>query len=248
MSGDVDLERVTVNDLDATGLEVTGPPTSCAERTSSADSGTLDLSDLRAESITLAQAVVDELVLQGAQVAGRANIELALLNCEASFDGLAADSLTVDLSAVDAAGPAARQSMYKTIVETAKEGGDLELANEATYRRYVDLNSGDAWPKATLDNVFYRGMAGYMVKPLRPLVCLLLLWLVGTMVRYVTSIRQTAGGPPLTGKSLTTSAWPSARPVGPSSARPRSCPLGRTCSRGRASAGWRSIWRRRSCS
>ena len=193
--GDVDLERVTVNDLDATGLEVTGPPTPCAQRTSSAGSGTLDLSDLRAESITLAQAVVDELVLQGAQVAETANIELAVLNCEASFDGLAADSLTVDLSAVDRAGPAARQSMYKTIVDTAKEGGDLELANEATYRRYVDLNSDDAWPKATLDNVFYRGMAGYMVKPLRPLVCLLVLWLVGTMVRYVTSIRQTADGP-----------------------------------------------------
>jgi hypothetical protein len=198
VTGDADLERVTVTDLDATGLEVTGPPMPCAQRTSSAGSGTLDLSDLRAESITLAQAVVDELVLQGAQVAGRANVELAVLNCEASFDGLAADSLTVDLAAVDRAGPAARQSMYKTIVETAKEGGDLELANEATYRRYVDLNSGDAWPKATLDNVFYRGMAGYMVKPLRPLVCLLLLWFVGTMVRYVTSMGQTAGGPPLT--------------------------------------------------
>ena len=63
-----------------------------------------------------------------------------MLTCEASFDGLTADSLTVDLSAVDGAGPAARQSMYKTMVETAKEGGDLELANEATYRRYVDLN------------------------------------------------------------------------------------------------------------
>ena len=198
VTGDADLERVTVNDLDATGLEVTGPSTPCAQRTSSAGSGTLDLSDLRAESITLAQAVVDELILQGAQVAGRANIELTELTCVASFDGLAADSLTVDLAAVDRAGPAARQSMYKTIVETAKEGGDLELANEATYRRYVDLNSGDAWPKATLDNVFYRGMAGYMVKPLRPLVCLLVLWLVGTIVRYVTSIRPTAGGPPLT--------------------------------------------------
>ena len=88
--------------------------------------------------------------------------------------------------------------MYKTVVDTAREGGDLELANEATYRRYVDLNRGDAWPKATLDNVFYRGVAGYMVKPLRPLVCLLLLWLIGTMVRYVASMRQTASDPPLT--------------------------------------------------
>ena len=146
--GDADFERVTVSDFDATGLEVTGSQTDCAQRTSSAGSGTLDLSDLRAESITLAQAVVDELVLQGAQVAGRANIELALLTCEASFDGLTADSLAVDLSAVDRAGPAARQSMYKTVVETATESGDLELANEATYRRYVDLNRGDAWPKA----------------------------------------------------------------------------------------------------
>jgi hypothetical protein len=198
VTGNADLERVTVNDLDATGLEVIGPPTPCAQRVSEAGSGTLDLSDLRAESITLAQAVVDELVLQGAQVAGRANVELALLTCEASFDGLSADSLTVDLAAVDRAGPAARQSMYKTIVDTAKEAGDLELANEATYRRYVDLNRDDAWPKATLDNIFYRGMAGYMVKPLRPLVCLLVLWLAGTVVRFVTSPRQTAGGPPLT--------------------------------------------------
>jgi hypothetical protein len=39
-------------------------------------------------------------------------------------------------------------------------------------------------------------MAGYMVKPLRPLVCLLLLWLAGTAVRYVTSVRQTADGRP----------------------------------------------------
>ena len=199
VTGDVDFERVSVSDLDATGLEVTGTQGDCAQRTSSAGSGTFDLSDLRAESITLAHAVVDELLLQGAQVSGRANIELALLTCDASFDGLSADSLTVDLSAVDRAGPAARQSMYKTVVETATESGDLELANEATYRRYVDLNRGDAWPKATLDNVFYRGMAGYMVKPLRPLVCLLVLWFVGTMVRYVVSMRQPAAdGPALT--------------------------------------------------
>ena len=198
VTGDADFERVTVSDLDATGLEVTGPQTDCAQRISGTGSGTLDLSDLRAESITLAHAVVDELVLQGAQVAERANIQLAVLTCEASFDGLPTDSLTVDLSAVDRAGPTARQSMYRTVVETAKEAGDLELANEATYRRFVDLNRGDAWPKATLDTVFYRGVAGYMVKPLRPLVWLLVLWLVGTMVRYVVSIRQTAEGPPLT--------------------------------------------------
>ena len=198
VNGDADFERVTVTDLDATGLEVTGPQTACSQRASSAGSGTLDLSDLRAETITLAQAIVDELVLQGAQVAGRANVDVALLTCDASFDGLSADSLAVDLSAVERAGPAARQSMYKTVVDTAREGGDLELANEATYRRYVDLNRGDAWPKATLDNVFYRGVAGYMVKPLRPLVCLLLLWLIGTMVRYVASMRQTASDPPLT--------------------------------------------------
>ena len=196
IEGDARLDRVVVDDLDATGVEVrvrTQSGATCGQRVLSA-LGELDLSDLRAQSITLSQALVDELKLQGAQVTGRANLELDTLTCNASFDGFSAADLSIDFSAIDRAAPSARLTMLQTVAETAREAGDLDLANEATYRRFVELNRDDPFPKRTLDTVFLRGMTGYFVKPLRPLVCLLVLLLIGTAIRFVASGRQRAPG------------------------------------------------------
>ena len=140
--------------------------------------------------MTLARAVVDELNLQGAQVSGQANVELTELTCDGSFDGFTADDLSVDLSAVNRAAPSARLTMLQAVADTAREAGDLDLANEATYRRFVELNRDGPWIKRAADMVFYRGITGYLVKPLRPLAGLLVLLLIGTTVRFVASGRE----------------------------------------------------------
>ena len=70
--GDAALDRITVDDLDATGLEVAVHVANRHVRAAGpVRARELDLTDLRAESMTLARAVVDELNLQGAQVVAR---------------------------------------------------------------------------------------------------------------------------------------------------------------------------------
>lgn len=57
----------------------------------------------------------------------------------------------------------------------AKARGDLGLANEAHYRLRVLKSNDYSWLWHVLDVVFNRWIAGYLVRPLRPLLTLLAL-------------------------------------------------------------------------
>jgi uncharacterized protein YjbI with pentapeptide repeats len=78
-----------------------------------------------------------------------------------------------------------RQEVLATLEESAKARGNLSVANDAHFER-LELRSRQYSPvPRLLDFVFYRNIAGYFVRPFRPLLILLFLATVFAVVRYV---------------------------------------------------------------
>lgn len=94
--------------------------------------------------------------------------------------------LTLALEDVEEIAQAGDQlEALRRIESTAKEAGNLDLANDARYR-LQEVASRDDWPPRRLaDIVLYRWVAGYLVRPLRPLIWLLGLILLASLVRTV---------------------------------------------------------------
>lgn len=72
-----------------------------------------------------------------------------------------------------------------SIEATAKASGDISLANDARYRLQQVASNDDWQPRRLADFMFYRWMAGYLVRPLRPLLWLLGLVLLSSVIRTV---------------------------------------------------------------
>jgi hypothetical protein len=66
------------------------------------------------------------------------------------------------------------------IESSAKARGDLGVANDAHYERKVLESQQDNWLEHGLDFVFFRTIAGYLVRPLQPLAALLILAAITT--------------------------------------------------------------------
>ncbi len=80
--------------------------------------------------------------------------------------------------------PADQRVILHAVEESAKSRGDLGAANDAHYA-FLALRSDDygaGW--RVLDYIFYRGIAGYFVRPFRPLLVLLGLATVLSFVRF----------------------------------------------------------------
>jgi len=91
-------------------------------------------------------------------------------------------------------------SALQLIESSAKARGDLGTANSADYSFHVLRSKHYAWPRHLLDAVFYRGVAGYFVRPLRPLLTLLIVAAAISLVRFH---RTVAGAhPPLRAATL----------------------------------------------
>jgi Pentapeptide repeats (9 copies) len=107
-------------------------------------------------------------------------------------DSLAAGEASVDLhDAPHISGSAEEQQKILADAETtAKSQGDLRLANDLHYRRQVLASHGDSWPRRIVDIALYRYVAGYFVRPFRPL-----LWLLG-LVFLITILRVAQTDPP----------------------------------------------------
>jgi hypothetical protein len=65
-----------------------------------------------------------------------------------------------------------RRRVLRLIEASAKARGDLVTANDAHYTLRVDESRDYAFVPRALDYVFYRSIAGYFVRPFRPLVIL----------------------------------------------------------------------------
>jgi uncharacterized protein YjbI with pentapeptide repeats len=95
--------------------------------------------------------------------------------------------------------PDDRQDVLRSLEESAKTRGDIGDANDAHYQLNVERSKGYSPLWHALDFVFYRGVAGYFVRPFRPLIVLLVLATVISLFRYIRRPRpvphEDAGGP-----------------------------------------------------
>jgi Pentapeptide repeats (9 copies) len=76
-----------------------------------------------------------------------------------------------------------RQAVLRIIEASAKARGDLMRANNADYELHVLESQRFSRGHRLLDLVFYRWVAGYLVRPLRPLLVIVLLAFVVSLTR-----------------------------------------------------------------
>jgi uncharacterized protein YjbI with pentapeptide repeats len=88
---------------------------------------------------------------------------------------LTAHDLRMSLEQVKHAPRPDQASLLRQIETSAKARGDYGAANNAYYELQIVNSDGYRWPARVLDLVFYRGVAGYLVRPEHPLVILALL-------------------------------------------------------------------------
>ncbi|MEO6121712.1 MAG: pentapeptide repeat-containing protein [Acidimicrobiales bacterium] len=100
------------------------------------------------------------------------------------LEELSVADLTMDVGAVDdVRGPSVRENVLAEIEASAQGRGDLITANGARYR-FLSLRSRKARGLDRLfDRLLYRGVAGYLVRPLHPLASFGALVVVGGVVR-----------------------------------------------------------------
>jgi hypothetical protein len=103
---------------------------------------------------------------------------------KAVFEKAAADDVVMDVDVVEnAVQTSDRRHVLELVEFSAKSRSDLAVANDAHYDLEVISSDGYAWPWRILDQIFYRGIAGYFVRPLRPLIALLLLVAIFALIR-----------------------------------------------------------------
>jgi uncharacterized protein YjbI with pentapeptide repeats len=105
--------------------------------------------------------------------------------------------LVLDVDSVNSVNDRSEQiAVLKMIEDSAKERDDLATANDAHYRlrELKSASYSSFW--GALDYVFYRGVAGYLVRPLRPL--LVLVGLAAIVALFRMGRRRAQAGSPQT--------------------------------------------------
>lgn len=127
----------------------------------------------------------DKVILDRASVAGLELLDNELgEGVELSLAQLKADSLEIDLGYVDRIDDYGEKLRVLDLVErTARDDGNADVANDASFRRQALENEERAQPWQFLDLVFRQGMAGYFVRPLHPLFSMLALAAVAWLIR-----------------------------------------------------------------
>jgi hypothetical protein len=115
-----------------------------------------------------------------------------------------------DVQAVDAPNAEGRAQQQRRVLQTieasAKARGDLAEANDAHYALQALKSNHYSTVGRVLDYVFYRGVAGYLVRPLRPILVLLALVTLLSAMRVFA--RRTEPAPePQPRISLRRAAW-----------------------------------------
>jgi uncharacterized protein YjbI with pentapeptide repeats len=166
------LDGASFTELDASGATLVGPAS---------------IRLVRAASVNLNQAaVLTGLFLQGTQVTGVASFDQAQLQGSLDLEKFTASQIVLDIGALSSvAGVSAGRAILAKIERTARDAGDIPLANAARFRMLQIDGERSAFPRRQVDWVFYEEVAGYLVRPLRPLRTLLFLILVGTAARYL---------------------------------------------------------------
>lgn len=109
-----------------------------------------------------------------------------------SMDRLQARDLVLDVNAVKGiSDPEQQLAVLGMIEDSAKARNDLKTANDAQYQIRVLRSHTYSAFWAFNDYVFYRGAAGYFVRPLRPVLVLIALVTVVALVRTRSKLRET---------------------------------------------------------
>jgi hypothetical protein len=175
------LDGATFTELDAQGATFAGP-------------AKVEL--VRAASINLNQATaLSGLSLEGTQVTGAASFDASNLQGDLDLEKFSAAQIVLDISALShVASQSAARTILATIEKTARDAGDVPLANQARFRLLQIDGTRSSFPRRQLDWMFYEQTAGYLVRPLRPLRMLFLLIVLGTVARYVVDARRDRQG------------------------------------------------------
>ncbi len=126
---------------------------------------------------------------------GAASFDDTQLQGTLDVEKFTAAQIVLDIGALsNISSVSAGRAILAKIERTARDGGDIPLANAARFRMLQIDGERSSFPRRQLDWIFYEQLAGYLVRPLRPLRTLFLLILVGTAARYlVDGYRQREG-------------------------------------------------------
>lgn len=89
----------------------------------------------------------------------------------------------MNVSDVDLLTSSERPRLLSLIKATAKADGDLGFENQAEYQSGVETSHTYALPLRVLDWIFYRTIAGYLLRPLNPLVAWLAFCALAAAIR-----------------------------------------------------------------
>lgn len=121
--------------------------------------------------------------LFGMSVAGPLSLSRIRVNGNLDLNHLRADALHMDLNTIPkVSGEPVQEEVLGSVATTARDEGDLAQANDATFALQslrTDQSSGVGY----LWGLGNRYIAGYLVRPLRPLVSFLILLAVGAVIR-----------------------------------------------------------------
>jgi hypothetical protein len=109
---------------------------------------------------------------------------------QAVFTDATSPNFVIDVGTVDeAVQPSDRIAVLGMVEASAKARNDLSVANDAHYDLASLRSDGYWWPWRMLDRGFYGGIAGYFVRPFRPMVALLVLAALLALGRTVAKSR-----------------------------------------------------------
>lgn len=112
------------------------------------------------------------------------------------MNGISAGDIELDVAATRLVDGAANQEHVLSLLETtAKARDDLAVANDARFERLRVQSQGYSPLLRAVDWLFYRQVAGYLVRPLHPLLALLVLALTFAAVRQAGGFRAIARAP-----------------------------------------------------
>ena len=101
------------------------------------------------------------------------------------------DGLAMELDRVRfIRGPTVQREVLELLESTARARGDTGVANNAHFELLTRRNGTLPQPRRFLDRAFYGDVAGYLVRPIHPLICLAVLAMLGTVVRALPTWRR----------------------------------------------------------
>lgn len=112
------------------------------------------------------------------------------------LDRLSVARLTMDVEEISVVrGRTVQKEVLKLVERSGRESGDLALANRARFE-FLDLEGGEkeGFVARVVDRVFFRDIAGYLVRPSHPLLTLLSLVVIAGVIRSFGHLREATRG------------------------------------------------------